>query len=60
MIKMTKNESEKTIPITIKLPSNLPKGAYTHKISARYVPSANYEFQGTAPIAEAFIEINNN
>ena len=59
LIHMAANDTEKIIPVMIKLPSNLPKGTYVHKITARYVPPGTYEFVGEAPIAESFITVNN-
>jgi len=59
LVHMTANETEKVIPVTIKLPSNLPKGTYVHKITARYVPPGSYEFVGESPVAESFITVNN-
>ncbi|MFC1741855.1 hypothetical protein ACFL3V_04940 [Nanoarchaeota archaeon] len=60
LIHMEKDIPEKTIPITVKLPSNLPKGEYTHKVTARYVPPGTYEFIGESPVAETFITVYNN
>jgi hypothetical protein len=60
LIHMTPEESEKTVPITVKLPSNLPKGEYTHKITARYVPPGTYDFVGESPVAESFVVVVNN
>jgi hypothetical protein len=59
LIHMTKDDPEKIIPITVKLPSNLPKGTYTNKITARYVPPGTYDFVGESPVAESFITIEN-
>jgi hypothetical protein len=59
LIKMRANETEKKIPITIKLPSNLQPGTYEHKITARYVPPDGQQFTGTAPVDEAYITITN-
>lgn len=59
LIHMTSDMPEKTIPITVKLPGNLPKGEYVHKISARYVPPDTYEFVGEAPVAESFVTVYN-
>jgi hypothetical protein len=56
---VTKDDPEKIIPITVKLPSNLPKGTYTNKITARYVPPGTYDFVGESPVAESFITIEN-
>ncbi|MBW2964559.1 hypothetical protein KY363_03795 [Candidatus Woesearchaeota archaeon] len=57
LIHMDSGTPEKRIPITVKLPSNLPKGEYVHKISARYVPPGDYEFVGEAPVAETFVTV---
>lgn len=59
LVHMTPEEPEKTIPITIKLPNNLPKGTYTNKITARYVPPDTYDFVGESPVAESFMTVNN-
>ena len=59
LIHMTPEEPEKVIPITVKLPSNLPKGEYTQRITARYVPPDTYDFVGESPVAESFITIIN-
>ncbi len=59
LIHMNKNNSEKTIPITVKLPSNLQEGEYAHKLTARYIPPDTHDFIGESPIAESFITIYN-
>jgi hypothetical protein len=59
LIHVAQNESEKIIPITVKLPSNLQKGIYTQKLSARYIPPGNSPFVGESPVAESFITIYN-
>jgi len=59
LIHMTPDQPEKTIPITVKLPSNLEKGTYTNKITARYVPPGTYDFVGESPVAETFVTVYN-
>jgi len=59
LIHMTADQPEKIIPITVKLPSNLEPGIYTHKITARYVPPGTHDFVGESPTAESFITVNN-
>lgn len=59
MIKMHADEKTKIIPITVRLPSNLPTGTFDHKVTARYIPPDDYEFSGAAPVAEAIIRIDN-
>jgi hypothetical protein len=59
LIHMAADEPEKLIPITIKLPSNLPRGTYTNRITARYVPPDTYDFIGESPVAESFVTIVN-
>jgi hypothetical protein len=59
LIHLAPDEPEKTIPITIKLPSNLPRGTYTNKITARYVPPDTYDFVGESPVAESFVTVYN-
>jgi len=59
LVHMTPDVSEKIIPVTVKLPSNLPKGTFVNKISARYVPPDTYDFVGESPVAESFVVINN-
>ncbi|MBU2560755.1 MAG: hypothetical protein KKD17_00505 [Nanoarchaeota archaeon] len=59
LVHMAPDTPEKIIPITMKLPSNLPKGTYTHKVTARYVPPGTYDFVGESPVAESFITVYN-
>lgn len=59
LIHLAQNESEKIIPITVKLPSNLQKGIYTQKLSARYIPPGSSPFVGESPVAESFITVYN-
>jgi hypothetical protein len=59
LIRMTPQDTEKIIPVAVKLPSNLAKGTYTNKITARYVPPGDYDFVGESPVAESFITILN-
>lgn len=59
LIHMTPEEPSKMIPITIRLPSDLPEGTYTHKITARYVPPDTYDFIGESPVAETFVTVKN-
>ena len=59
LIHMTPDQPEKIIPIAVKLPSNLPKGEYAHKVTARYIPPDTYDFIGESPVAESFITIIN-
>ena len=56
---MTSDQPELSIPITVKLPSNLPAGEYTHKITARYVPPDTHDFIGESPVAETFVTVYN-
>lgn len=57
LIHMTPEQPRKVIPITVKLPSNLREGEYTHRITARYVPPDTYDFAGEAPVAETFVTV---
>ncbi|MFH1668906.1 MAG: hypothetical protein ABIA62_03185 [Candidatus Woesearchaeota archaeon] len=59
LIHMTADTSDRALPITIKLPSNLAAGEYVHKITARYVPPGTYDFVGESPVAETFVTIKN-
>ncbi|MBW2972479.1 hypothetical protein KY359_05575 [Candidatus Woesearchaeota archaeon] len=59
LVHMTPDQPEKVIPVTVKLPSNLQKGTYTHKITARYVPPDTHDFVGESPVAESFITVYN-
>ena len=59
LIHMTSDQPELSIPITVKLPSNLPAGEYTHKITARYVPPDTHDFIGESPVAETFVTVYN-
>ncbi|MBW2967456.1 hypothetical protein KY362_03135 [Candidatus Woesearchaeota archaeon] len=58
IIVMTSDEQEKTIPITVKLPADLPAGTYDHRITARYIPPSDYDFVGESPVAESFITVH--
>ena len=59
VIRMSADDSEKVVPVAVKLPSGLPKGEYVHKVTARYVPPDAYEFSGAAPVAEVFVTVLN-
>jgi hypothetical protein len=59
LVHMTAEEPEKIISITMILPDNLPKGTYTHQMTARYVPPDTHDFVGESPVAESFITIHN-
>jgi hypothetical protein len=60
LIHMSPDDTEKIIPITVKLPDNLDKGTYTNKITARYVPPDTFDFIGESPVAESFITVENS
>jgi hypothetical protein len=58
VIKMTPDIPERIIPLTIKLPSNLAKGEYLQKVTARYIPTQG-TFVGSTPIEEVYIKVVN-
>ena len=57
LIHMTPSEPEKKIPITMILPDNLPKGTYTHKITAIYLPEGIVDSEKGDPVAKSVITI---
>ncbi len=59
LIHMTQDVPKKTVSIAVKLPSNLAKGSYVHRVVARYVPPGEYEFVGESPIAESYVVVVN-
>ncbi len=59
LVHMTPEEPERIIPVTVRLPSNLPEGEYVHKVTARYVPPDTHDFVGESPVAETFVTVHN-
>lgn len=59
VIEVSSAEQEKTIPITVKLPADLPEGTYDHRVTVRYIPPSEFDFVGETPSETAMITVIN-